>query len=146
MSNGVAGGTKKYRLTVSASAQPTATTINIVRRENFKGQLFKRDNVNVHRAAANIIVFKSRAARGSVCNVLLSRVSFPSRRMHLPTLCRKFADNSGVVIANTRQSRASLRQPESEKLRSSVPSQLKMQTLTLRCKFCPNRPPRTIPF
>ena len=33
----------------------------------------KRDNVNVHRAAANIIVSKSRAARGSVCNVLLSR-------------------------------------------------------------------------
>ena len=30
------------------------------------------DNVNVHRAAANIIVSKSRAARGSVCNVLLS--------------------------------------------------------------------------
>ena len=31
-------------------------------------------NGNVHRAAANIIVSKSRAARGSVCNVLLSRV------------------------------------------------------------------------
>ena len=31
------------------------------------------DNVNVHRAAAKIIVSKSRAARGSVCNVLLSR-------------------------------------------------------------------------
>ena len=31
------------------------------------------DNGNVHRAAANIIVFKSHAARGSVCNVLLSR-------------------------------------------------------------------------
>ena len=28
----------------------------------------KQDNVNVHRAAAKIIVFKSRAARGSVCN------------------------------------------------------------------------------
>ena len=35
----------------------------------------ERDNGNVHRAAANIIVFKSRAARGSVCNVLLSTVS-----------------------------------------------------------------------
>ena len=35
--------------------------------------LFKRDNGNVHRAAAKIIVSKSRAARGSVCNVLLSR-------------------------------------------------------------------------
>ena len=35
----------------------------------------KRDNGNVHRAAANIIVSKSRTARGSVCNVLLSRVS-----------------------------------------------------------------------
>ena len=32
------------------------------------------DNGNVHRAAAKIIVSKSRAARGSVCNVLLSRV------------------------------------------------------------------------
>ena len=30
------------------------------------------DNGNVHRAAANIIVSKSHAARGSVCNVLLS--------------------------------------------------------------------------
>ena len=36
--------------------------------------LSKRDNVNVHRVAAKIIVFKNRAARGSVCNVLLSRV------------------------------------------------------------------------
>ena len=35
------------------------------------------DNVNVHRAAANIIISKSRAARGSVCNVLLSRVFLP---------------------------------------------------------------------
>ena len=33
-----------------------------------------RDNVNVHRSAANIIVSKSRAARGSLCNVLLSGV------------------------------------------------------------------------
>ena len=32
----------------------------------------KRNNGNVHRAAAKIIVSKSRAARGSVCNVLLS--------------------------------------------------------------------------
>ena len=30
------------------------------------------DNVNVHRAAAKIIVSETRAARGSVCNVLLS--------------------------------------------------------------------------
>ena len=37
--------------------------------------MFKRDNVNVHRAAAKIFVSKSRAARGSVCNVLLFRVS-----------------------------------------------------------------------
>ena len=36
--------------------------------------LIERDNGNVHRAAANIIVSKSRAARGSVCNVLLSDV------------------------------------------------------------------------
>ena len=32
----------------------------------------ERDNGNVHRAAAKIIVSKSRATRGSVCNVLLS--------------------------------------------------------------------------
>ena len=36
-------------------------------------QKIRHDNVNVHRAAAKVIVFKSRAARGSVCNVLLSR-------------------------------------------------------------------------
>jgi glyoxylate carboligase len=35
--------------------------------------MIERDNGNVHRAAAKIIVSKSRAARGSVCNVLLSR-------------------------------------------------------------------------
>ena len=34
--------------------------------------LFKRDNGRDHRAAAIDIVFKSRAARGSVCIVLLS--------------------------------------------------------------------------
>ena len=33
----------------------------------------KSDNGNVHRAAVKVIVFESRAARGSVCNVLLSR-------------------------------------------------------------------------
>ena len=39
--------------------------------------LFKRDNGNDHRAAAIDIVFKSRAARGSVCIVLLSRDCVP---------------------------------------------------------------------
>ena len=39
--------------------------------------LFKRDNGRDHRAAAIDIVFKSRAARGSVCNVLLS-VAIPA--------------------------------------------------------------------
>ena len=34
--------------------------------------MVERDNGNVHRAAAKINVSKSRAARGSVCNVLLS--------------------------------------------------------------------------
>ena len=33
---------------------------------------FKLDNGNVHRAAAKINASKSRAARGSACNVLLS--------------------------------------------------------------------------
>ena len=37
----------------------------------------RRDNGTVHRAAAKIIVSKSRAARGSVCNVLLSRPLHP---------------------------------------------------------------------
>ena len=45
------------------------------------------DNVNVHRAAAKIIVFKSRAARGSVCNVLLCRDLYyrgmPSASVHV---------------------------------------------------------------
>ena len=36
--------------------------------------IMSRDNGNVHRAAVKIIVSKSRAARGSACNVLLSRV------------------------------------------------------------------------
>ena len=35
----------------------------------------ERDNGNVHRAAAKIIVSKSRAARGFVCNVLLFGVA-----------------------------------------------------------------------
>ena len=39
------------------------------------------DNGNVHRAAANIIVSKSHAARGSVCNVLLSRVYVSRERL-----------------------------------------------------------------
>ena len=38
----------------------------------FFTMMLARDNVNVHRAAAKTIVSKSRAARGSVCNVLLS--------------------------------------------------------------------------
>ena len=33
------------------------------------------DNRNVHRAAAKIIVFKSRAARSSVCNVLFKKAA-----------------------------------------------------------------------
>ena len=50
----------------------------------------KRDNVNVHRAAAKIIVSKSRAARGSVCNVLLSRDS----------RCGGFSDNDNRLLAD----------------------------------------------
>ena len=45
-----------------------------VTRSHFGHPSIKRDNGNVHRATANIIVPKSRAARGSVCNVLLSHV------------------------------------------------------------------------
>ena len=41
-----------------------------------RGNIPERDNVSDHRAAANDIVFKSRAARGSVCIVLLSRALF----------------------------------------------------------------------
>ena len=37
--------------------------------------IIQADNGNVHRAAAKIIVSKNRAARGSACNVLLSRAS-----------------------------------------------------------------------
>ena len=57
---------------------------------------FKRDNGNDHRAAAIDIVFKSRAARGSVCIVLLSGItlsqplsrSFASARARLKFLER----------------------------------------------------------
>ena len=42
----------------------------------------KWDNGNVHRAAAKIIVSKSRAARGSVCNPLLSAAI--QRESHRP--------------------------------------------------------------
>ena len=47
--------------------------IDCVRRRSRRTNLrdVERDNVNVHRAAANIIVSKSHAARGSVCNGLL---------------------------------------------------------------------------
>ena len=45
--------------------------------------LLKRDNGNVHRAAANINASKSRAARGSVCNVLLSAVQPSVVGIHL---------------------------------------------------------------
>ncbi len=38
------------------------------------GRTIKPDNVTVHRAAANDIDFKTRAARGSVCNGWLSAV------------------------------------------------------------------------
>ena len=47
-------------------------------------KIFRSDNGNVHRAAAKTIVSKSRAARGSVCNVLLSDhhgVCHPSQQM-----------------------------------------------------------------
>ena len=42
----------------------------------------RRDNVNVHRAAANKLNIESRAARGSVCNVLLSRGSVSESLLH----------------------------------------------------------------
>jgi hypothetical protein len=38
--------------------------------------LFYSDNGTVHRAAANDADFRTRAARGSVCNGLLFRISF----------------------------------------------------------------------
>ena len=43
----------------------------------------KSDSGNVHRAAANIIDSKSRAARDSVCNVLLSRGMRIAGAIHL---------------------------------------------------------------
>ena len=55
----------------------------------------KRDNGNVHRAAAKIIVSKSRAARGSVCNVLLSRVC---RRVHRQDRRILMARSYGVAL------------------------------------------------
>ena len=58
-------------------AKAASATLFLILGSLFKaiGQyLVESDNGNVHRAAANIIVSKSRAARGSVCNVLLSGV------------------------------------------------------------------------
>ena len=55
-------------------ATPSQESVMIISIQHAIGKT-ERDNVNVHRAAANSIVFKSRAARGSVCNVLLCRVS-----------------------------------------------------------------------
>ena len=60
----------------------------------------ERDNVNVHRAAAKIIVFKSRAARGSVCNVLLSRHSLNVMFRKHSRDCRLFVNVVGPVVKN----------------------------------------------
>ena len=60
----------------------------------------ERNNGNVHRAAANIIVPKSRAARGSVCNVLLSVVGVQrnlrprDRQFSRPCLCANVFDEN----------------------------------------------------
>ena len=58
------------------------------------------DNVSDHRAAAKIIVFKRRAARGSVCNVLLSRVRAASKcydGFNPPII----ANSPNVIVATT---------------------------------------------
>ena len=53
--------------------KPFASIEDILATNQDENGKFKADNVNVHRAAAKVIVSKSRAARGSVCNVLLFR-------------------------------------------------------------------------
>ena len=67
-------GDGKHQPATKHAAQATAQ--RIVDSDSLVGSLInahsERDNGNVHRAAAKIIVSKSRAARGSVCNVLLS--------------------------------------------------------------------------
>ena len=50
----------------------------------------KADNVNVHRAAAKVIVSKSRAARGSVCNELLSDVFATRLRFEVGSVLAPF--------------------------------------------------------
>ena len=63
-------------------------------------EVSKRDNGNVHRAAAKVIVSKSRAARGSVCNVLLSRVAFNrvTHRYNSIIVCVNVKTKSAVKI------------------------------------------------
>ena len=64
-------------------------------------QKIRHDNVRVHRAAANIIVSKSRAARGSVCNVLLSG-DLPIQGCHV-AIC-SFGNVGRVRLVNVEQS------------------------------------------
>ena len=59
----------RWRTEVSSASQ----SLNRVRRWSMNQRInISLDNGRVHRAAANDIVSKSRAARGSVCNPLLS--------------------------------------------------------------------------
>ena len=51
-------------------------------KSHLQGNSIEPENVNDHRAAAKDIVFKSRAARGSVCNVL----SVSYTHLTLPTI------------------------------------------------------------
>ena len=55
-------------------------------------EMIEPDNGNVHRAAAKVIVSKSRAARGSVCNVLLCRGA------SLKVLCHAFGKGVPAVV------------------------------------------------
>ena len=59
----------------------------------------KPDNVNVHRAAENIIDSKSRAARGSVCNVLLARDYYDLRSPSILSVPQIFFPHYIVSLA-----------------------------------------------
>ena len=62
---------RSFVITESTGQSKTAVTFSAMVSPAYSRY---RDNGNVHWTAANIIVFKSRAARGSMCNVLLYRV------------------------------------------------------------------------
>ena len=70
--------------------------------------ILERDNGNVHRAAAKIIVSKSRAARGSVCNILLSDLLAIGKQSALGPVDYALRSCGDIVQHRERQSKVVL--------------------------------------